>query len=177
MLYIKVMDGSGAIIGAEAHESPIYVNRLRNGTINECSEHYAQGVVSLDGSQTYQLDGRESLGIDNALTAAPIYGTEYEQIIQELEPTDPEDDNPIVPDPGEGEEPETPLTRAELTARLLELEASASSMTAKDNYPQGSYFVLHDEVYRATDPISKGSEIRPGYNCEKKSLDDFRSEP
>lgn len=172
MLYIKVMDGSGAIIGAEAHESPVYVNRLRNGTINECSEHYAQGVVSLDGSQTYQLDGRESLGIDNALTAAPIYGTEYEQIIQELEPTDPEDDHPIVPDPGEGEEAE-PLTRAELTARLLELEASASSMIVQENVVKGGCFILHDTIYQALVALPKGTEIKAGKNCIVKNLNDL----
>jgi hypothetical protein len=33
--------------------------------------------------------------------------------------------------------------------------------------------VLHDEIYRATDPISRGSTIKPGYNCEKKSLNEL----
>lgn len=173
MLYIKVMDGSGAIIGAEAHESPIYVNRLRNGTINECSEHYAQGVVSLDGSQTYQLDGRESLGIDNALTAAPIYGTEYEQIIQSLDPRDPEDDDPVIPDP---EPEETPMTRAELTEAVKSLLSRQTDMTAKSNICKGEYFIMHDEVYVATSPIEKGREIKPGYNCKKTTLDELKGE-
>lgn len=51
-----------------------------------------------------------------------------------------------------------------------------TSMTAKDNIAAGSYFVLHDEVYLATDPIVKGTEIRPGRNCMKKTFDDFMSQ-
>ena len=59
---------------------------------------------------------------------------------------------------------------------MREKIADLTSMAARDNISQGSYFVLHDEVYQATDPIVKGSEIRPGRNCEKKALDDILSQ-
>ena len=39
---------------------------------------------------------------------------------------------------------------------------------------QNTLLCLHDEVYLATDPILKGSEIRPGRNCLKKTLDDIK---
>ena len=165
MLYIKTFDAEGVQTGAQALAEPCYVRwYVSNGMMARCDQAEAQGVIGTDG-EAYLLDGQMPHGIQEP-RAEIITEAEYRAIIDE----DPEDEDPVIPDP-EPEEP--PMTRAELTARLLELEAQTSSMTAKDNYPQGSYFVLHDEVYRATDPISKGSEIRPGYNCEKKSLDEF----
>ena len=173
MLYIKVMDGSGQIVGAEAHETPVYVRRQSNGAIVRCTWPAAQGILALDSSNNYQLEGRESLGLENGLTAAEIYGTEYEQIIQSLDPRDPEDDDPVIPDPEPGE---TPMTRAELTEAVKSLLSRQTDMTAKSNIYKGEYFIMHDEVYVATSPIEKGREIKPGYNCKKTTLDELKGE-
>ena len=129
MLYIKVVKAGGEIVTAEEQEAPVYVHRLRNGTIDRCSEPYAEAIVSLDGSQIWQMQGRADMGLDNGMTAVEIYGTEYDEIMENLDPVDPEDDNPVIPEPDEGEEPEVPLTRAELTAKVAELEEQNAMLT------------------------------------------------
>lgn len=123
MIWIKVMDGE-TLIAAEAHERPQYVRRQSNGAIVLCDEAFAQGIVSKDGSVIYQLDGKAPIGIDGCSTAYQIYGTEYDELIREV--PDTEDDTPELP-------PDTPedkiLTRAELTARVQELEAQNAMLT------------------------------------------------
>lgn len=119
MVYIKVMQGD-EVITAEAHDSPIYVCRqAKNGILVRCSEQKAQGILSLDGSTVYQLDGKASLGLEDGCTAYYIYLTDYEEIIAGLENTDEEDTNPEVP---EDTTEEQILTRAELTAKVTALE-------------------------------------------------------
>lgn len=119
MVYIKVMQGD-TLVTAEAHDSPAYVCRqTKNNLIVRCSEQSAQGILSLDGSTVYQLDGKASLGLEDGCTAYYIYMTDYEAIIAGMENTDEEDTNPVVPEDTTEEEI---LTRAELTAKVLSLE-------------------------------------------------------
>ena len=119
MVYIKVMQGD-TLVAAEAHDSPAYVCRqTKNNLIVRCSEQSAQGILSLDGSTVYQLDGKASLGLEDGCTAYYIYMTDYEAIIAGMENTDEEDTNPVVPEDTAEEEI---LTRAELTAKVLSLE-------------------------------------------------------
>lgn len=119
MVYIKVMQGD-SIIAAEAHDSPAFVCRqARNKLLIRCSEQNAQGILSLDGSTVYQLNGKTSLSIENGYMAYLIYVTDYENIIAEMEGKDEEDTNPEVPEDTTGDEI---LTRAELTAKVLLLE-------------------------------------------------------
>ena len=117
------MDGE-TLIAAEAHERPQYVRRQSNGAIVLCDEAFAQGIVSKDGTVIYQLDGKAPIGIDGCSTAYQIYGTEYDELIRDV--PDTEDDTPELP-------PDTPeekiLTRAELTARVQELEAQNAMLT------------------------------------------------
>lgn len=118
MIYIKVMQGD-ATVTAEAHDSPVYVCRQKNGIIKRCSEQKAQGILSLDGSAIYQLDGKDSLDLDDVCTAYQIYMTVYEEIIAGTSGKDTEDTDPEVPADTTEEEI---LTRAELTARVKDLE-------------------------------------------------------
>lgn len=118
MVYIKVMQGD-TVVTAEAHETPVYVCRQKNGIIKRCSEQSAQGILSLDGSTIYQLDGKESLNLDNGYTADYTYMTVYEEIIAGITEEDTEDTNPDVPEDTPEEEI---LTRAELTAKVKALE-------------------------------------------------------
>lgn len=119
MVYIKVMQGD-TLITAEAHDSPTYVCRQeRNNLLVRCSEQKAQGILSLDGSTVYQLDGKASLDLESGYTAYSIYMTEYEEIVAGSTDKDEEDTNPEVPE----ENPDAEiLTRAELTAKVLTLE-------------------------------------------------------
>ena len=122
--------------------------------------HYAQ---SYDGETVYRIGWLNPLpdGAPTYPTAAEakiIDAEEYAELIEIL-PDEP------VPEPPE---PEKKMTVQEMREIIAEL----TSMTAKDNYAKGSYFVLHDEVYQATRAIAKGTEIKPGYNCVKKSLNE-----
>lgn len=123
MVYIKVMQGD-TVITAESHEAPVYVCKQKNGIIKRCSEQSAQGILSLDGSTIYQLDGKESLNLDNGYTAEFTYMTVYEEIIAGISEKDTEDTNPDVPEDTPEEEI---LTRAELTAKVKALEEELSA--------------------------------------------------
>lgn len=118
MVYIKVMQGD-TVVTAEAHETPVYVCRQKNGIIKRCTEQSAQGILSLDGSTIYQLEGKDSLNLDNGYTADFTYMTVYEEIIAGITEEDTEDINPDVPEDTPEEEI---LTRAELTAKVKALE-------------------------------------------------------
>ena len=107
MIYLKVLDADGNFVSAEAIETPIYVKyQSRNKLLLQCPALHAQGIVSANGSETYQLDGRDAIpGMVH--TAVCI-----------TQATDPEDNNPTPPDdPGI-----EVLTRAQLTAKVAELE-------------------------------------------------------
>lgn len=118
MVYIKVMQGD-TVFTAEAHENPVYVCRQKNGIIKRCTEQSAQGILSLDGSTIYQLEGKDSLNLDNGYTADFTYMTVYEEIIAGITEEDTEDINPDVPEDTPEEEI---LTRAELTVKVKALE-------------------------------------------------------
>lgn len=118
MVYIKVMQGD-TLITAEAHDSPVYVRRQKNNLIVRCSEQNAQGILSLDGAVVYQLEEKASLGLENSMIASYIYQIDYETIIAGVEDTDREDTEPEVPADSSADDI---LTRAELTAKVKELE-------------------------------------------------------
>lgn len=112
MRYFKVIQDE-TVLTAEAHEKPAFVKLQPNNVKVRCSEHYAQGIISLDGSECYQLPGKAALpGADK--TAVEITMTEYDAIID----GDPEDETPVIPE----DDPEEPLTRAELTTKVKALE-------------------------------------------------------
>lgn len=99
MLYVKVLGTDGDIISAEAHADPVYVcYQKRNGITMRCSNVKAQGLISLDLSQTYNLQGREKLP-GKHLTAEEISKADYEQLVSELEiPEQPETPGDVTDD-------------------------------------------------------------------------------
>lgn len=123
MLYVKIMSDE-TMIGLEAIESPVYVKRQeKNNKPIRCSEPQAQGILSLDGSTIYQLDGKTGMG-DGYDTAVIITMAEYDELANDWETTDPEDTDPEVPEDTTEEEI---LTRAQLTAKVAELEEQLSA--------------------------------------------------
>ncbi len=120
MLYLQ-LEGTGSLL-LYAIKEPIFVRRQQNGVIVCCEAgKKAQGIVSPDGSEIWQLLGRESLGEDYPV-AQEITMAEYDELLalqnQPQEP-DPEDTDPEIP---EGVNPATVLTRAELTEKVYELD-------------------------------------------------------
>ena len=116
MIYVKIMSG-GEIVGAEAIDNPAYVKyQTRNKVIVRCSEFDAQGILSKDGSEIYQLQEKEALPGEYR-TSVPISMAEFDEL--GYADNDTEDTDPVVP--GDTDEAEI-LTRAELTAKVKELE-------------------------------------------------------
>ncbi|MBR6825212.1 MAG: hypothetical protein IKM59_01560 [Oscillospiraceae bacterium] len=128
-----------------ALEKPVFLRRERNGVLLRCDRQTpAQGVLSPDEREVWQLEGRPSLG-DGYPTVRIITLAEYEQwkAIKEsgdgsgttgngsdtLDPEDTNPENPEAPDPEdtdpvipEDTDPETVLTRAELSEKVRRLE-------------------------------------------------------
>lgn len=117
MRYFKVMNSTGEIVAVEQHENPAYVRwQVRNSLKILCSETLAQGIVSLDGSTVYQLEGRDALPLEGLLTAVMISQVDYEALINQV--ADPEDSSPAIP---EDTNATAVMTRAQLTEKVNEL--------------------------------------------------------
>lgn len=120
MLYVKLKGENGE--QCIAYPTPIYVRRQSNGVIVSCLPgKKAQGIVSPDGAEIWQLAGRDSLG-DGYAVVWEITMAEYEEwyaLQTQPELPDPEDTDPVIP---EGTDPTTVLTRAELTVKVSELD-------------------------------------------------------
>ena len=174
MNYFKVIEN-----GAAMDAGCMWLQwNARHRCLMACETRLAHYAQSYDGATVYRIGWLNPLP-DGApeyplVEAAIIDAQEYEDLIAVLpegetvpEPPEPGPDPEPTPEPEP--EPERPMSIAEMRAAIAEL----TSMTAKEDIPKGSYFVLHDEVYLAVKSIEKGSEIRPFYNAEKKTLDDL----
>lgn len=122
MIHFKILDDESVVVGAEAYEDPApYVKmQERNHILVRCSEQEAEGLLASDNNTIYRLEGR-TLNSDEAtdLTAVFIAEAEYDEIVLALDPPDPEDDDPEIPD---GTDEEEVLTRAELTELVRQLQ-------------------------------------------------------
>lgn len=120
MLYVRMVGKDPDEL--YAIENPSYVLRQRNGIIVRHPEgNRVQGVVSPDGSEIWQLSDRVSLG-ESYPVVERITMAEYDEWYaqqNQLEDTDPEDTEPVIP---EGTEESSILTRAELTEKVIELD-------------------------------------------------------
>lgn len=121
MIYLKVLDADGNLSSVEAIENPAYVKyQSKNKLLIRCSEFHAQGILSANDAVAYMLDGKDPIpGLTR--TAYIIGVAEYEQ----LRSTDPEDTDPVLPEDTETEV----LTRAQLTAKVAELEQANATLT------------------------------------------------
>lgn len=175
MRFYKIIQ-NGAVIGAgmmflkwnERHHCFFY-----------CSIDEAERVQDVITERFYHADWLHASPADASTSPEAeivlIDASEYDEIIalldggEEIPVPEPEPEPEPTPEP-EPEPVERPMTVQEMREKIAEL----TGFTAKDNISKGSYFVLHDEVYLAVDPIVKGTEIRPGRNCVKKTLDDIK---
>ena len=176
MTYFKVIANGAAV---DAGWMWLQWN-ARHQCLMACEPNTAHWAQSYDGHTVYRFGWLnpvpDGAPVFPTVEAAIIDAQEYDDLIAVLdggetvpEPVEPEPEPEPAPEPEPEPEPERPMSVAEMRMKIAEL----TSMTAKDNIPQGSYFVLHDVIYRATYPIVKGTEIRPGYNCQKKNLDEL----
>ena len=128
MVYLERTDSDERILCAIEH--PGYLLRQKNGVIVLCNGGpRAQGILSPDGGEIWQLEGRESLGegfpVVRIVTMAEY--EEWEALRNAPPEPDPEDIEPEIP---EDVEPETVLTRAELTEKVRRLEEELAAAKA-----------------------------------------------
>lgn len=120
MFYVRFA-GSDPVMMC-AIENPIFVLRQRNGVIiRHPYGNRVQGVLSPDGREIWQLSGRTSLG-EGYTVVEQIAMMEYDEWKAKQDLTDepdPEDTEPVIP---EGTEPDSLLSRAELTQKVVDLE-------------------------------------------------------
>ena len=146
-----------------------------------CELEEAQAVQDVVKEVLYTADWlRNSPSGATELTEAEVVlidAVEYDEIVAELTdgeeipvPDPDPDPEPPAPDPGPDHDPERPMTVQEMREAIAAMQESMTDMTAKENISKGSYFVLHDVVYRATSAIVRGKEIKQGRNCERATL-------
>lgn len=128
MRYIKVYDGEGTVVAAEALSAPAFVLwDEKHSRMLVCREKDAIGVMSTDGNTAYQLEWRDTLpGAE--LTAAVISQLEYDALASTLEETATE-----TPSDSETEETgqEVIMTPAKMYLRIKDLEAENKALTAQ----------------------------------------------
>lgn len=119
MLYVKIAR-DGTIIGAEAHEHPVYINHPYYSQIPlRCEIGAAQGILSLDQKQIYHLLGKVDLPGDY-LEAEQISEEEYNYLKEKLDPD-------VEPEPEPSPDDEDPgsdiMTPQQMRERIIDLEA------------------------------------------------------
>lgn len=120
-MYVKVYGTDGSIISAEEHASPVYVcYQAYNDIVMRCTTSQAQGIVSADQSQIYQLQGRLKIPGKYRI-AEEISKADYEQLVTEL---DIDGDTPAPDDPDEDGQGADIMTAAEMREAITELKAS-----------------------------------------------------
>lgn len=127
MLYYQYEDEEKGIC-CVAEPTPVFVRRQKNGIIVRCeSLALAHGLISADGNSLYRLEG--IVGLDDSYAAARIISmAEYDYwLLRQSNDPDPEDTEPEIP---ENVEPESVLTRAELTEKVRQLEEELAAAKA-----------------------------------------------
>lgn len=126
-IYIKIPGDDGSAVAVEKIVGPAYVYKHPgNGMIFRCEEAKAQGILDATGEKIYQLQGKDA--IDRASATCVIITTaEYDELLAALgAEEDPEDENPETSEEGTGEEP---MSRAELTMAVDQLNADMAALT------------------------------------------------
>lgn len=123
MIYIKITGGTEAVL-LEAHADPQYVHLQSNGLVVRCNELYADGILSLDGSQIYQFSGKQILP-ETSLVATIISMSEYWSLLDSQVAPEEDDDleDPSDSDGSEaGDDVSTTMTKSEIVNKLLSIE-------------------------------------------------------
>lgn len=145
MEYFKIISKTGDVISAEAIENPVYICCHESGNPVRCSKVKAQAILSLDGSEIYQLKGYEQMP-EEYLVAESISQADYENIIAEMDV--PEDD-PDIPDidPDESGHYEPIMTAKEMRERIIELEEERDALKDRAEMLEECVLEMSEVVY------------------------------
>lgn len=176
MVYIKVLDRDGALVGVEALADPGWVRYDPiHHRLLRCGKDEAGGVVSEDASTVYNYG---NVGVHAELTAVTIMPAEYDTLQPQI--PDPEDDDPEIPDGSDPEE--KPMTRAELTEKVEALEKANTLLTgmllenreeemkASRAYSPGDLIVVNGTLYKAVSRIANGAALTKNTNVIQTTL-------
>ena len=169
MKYYKIIQNE-QVIGAGIRFLKWYTNKHQ---FFYCDISEAERVQDIITETLYQADWLKKSPSDALQSEEAdvqlITATEYDEIVALLNGGE---EIPVIPEPDPIPEPvpEESDTHIMTIQEMREVIINLTSMSAKTDISQGEYFVLHDEIYQATDPIEKGSLINPGTNCRKTTL-------
>ena len=129
MDYFKIIGQDGSVIAVEQIEEVAYVcYQASNGMILRCSRVKAQGIISADGSQIYQLYGYSPMP-GEYLTADRITQADYEYLIEELDID--EDDTEPEPSPDDEDSGSDVMTVQQMRERIIALEECILELSAQ----------------------------------------------
>ena len=142
MVYIKVVQGD-AFVTTEAHENPVWINfQKKNNIMLRCSQPKAQGILSLNGNEIYQLSDKENLMPKPEKTAVIITLAEYEEINITV------DEDLDVDIPAENPEGEKHImTAAEMRAAISSLTEAVTDLQARNVFLEDCLLEMSEEVY------------------------------
>lgn len=139
-MFIKTFDIEDNLTGAERLDPPVFVHwQISNGMMVRCEQEEAQAVISEDGSVYYLINGCLPHG-EKEPYAEFITEEEYRAIID----YDPEDDDPDVPDDQDEDEI---MTRAELTAKVNELQEASDEKDERIEFLEDCLLEMSEVVY------------------------------
>lgn len=139
MLYIRVHDQAGGVTGVEAVESPCFCRWQHSNSMMVCCDRAeAQYLISADGERRYAVGGQMPTG-EPEPWAEEITQAEFEA---EREPVpEPEEEEPIQ------EQEEQPMTRAELTERVEQLQAKVQELSEMNELMIGAVMEMSEIAY------------------------------
>jgi len=147
MVYLKLQDADGTIIGVEEISDPSYVcYQKRNSILIRCSEKDAQGIMSATENTIYQIHGKEKLqGIEEQLLDAFfIDDFEYEVLKNQIGELP---DNTETNIEGTETDENKVLTSAELVQKITALEKSFTAEKQRNDMLEECILEMSEAVY------------------------------
>ena len=145
MDYFKIIGQDGSVIAVEQIEEVAYVcYQASNGMILRCSRVKAQGIISADGSQIYQLYGYSPMP-GEYLTADRITQADYEYLIEELDID--EDDTEPEPSPDDEDSGSDVMTPQQMRERIIALESALAEKSERIGFLEGAMLEVGDILF------------------------------
>lgn len=147
MVYLKIQNADGTVIGVEEIKDPSYVcYQKRNNIVILCSEKEAQGILSVNENTIYQIHGKEKLqGIeDTLLDAFFIDDFEYEVLKNQIGEMPDHTDTDIG---GTETEENKVLTSVELAQKVIALEKSLAAERQRNDMLEECILEMSEAVY------------------------------
>ena len=154
MIYVKIVH-NGTVIGAEAHQNPVYINHPYYSQIPlRCGIGAAQGILSLDQKQIYHLLGKVDLPGDY-LEAEQITEEEYIYLKEKLDPD-------IEPEPEPSPDDEDPgsdvMTPQQMRERIIALEAENSEFRKDSEKKNKRISVIEGALIEVINDLMSGDD-------------------